>query len=268
MAVECQQVHDALRRRDGADDPALAEHVAECPACEALWAGGPTLAEALDAEPSPVPLDALLQQVEQALARERGARAWLRSRPTWLRALLAAVGAGAVPLGVWLAWGRVDAAVYPTTRWWIDLAVLVVPIAVALGVVMRPLHRSRWPRWVEPVVVLLAMVAVLVGPAMVPAHHDHAASIVGGGADLWPRAAVCLVMGTVLGLPMVAWMVMLLRTGGPTRPVPLAAVAAGLVGVLAIFMHCPIVSAGHLLCGHATILLPFVGLALLGRRAR
>ena len=242
---------------------ALTEHVERCPACEALVAAQEPLAGALEAPDEPFAFDELLAEVDAAIERDRGARAWLHSQSTPWRMLMAVLGAALVPVAILLAWGRVDLGVYPTDRWAFDLFVLIGPLVLALVVVLRPVHRPAWPRWVEPVAVGLAVLAVLVGPMLVAAHHDHPASLGGTGPDLWRAAAVCLGLGTAMGLPLVLWLTALRRHGeGWSRPALLAAIGAGITGVLAIFMHCPIVAPEHLLLGHATVLVPFIVLGL------
>ncbi|MCA9711599.1 MAG: hypothetical protein KDK70_37535, partial [Myxococcales bacterium] len=212
-------------------------------------------------------LDALWAAVQADVARERGAAAWLRSRPTPHRTALAAIGASLVPLLVWWLWGRSDRAVYPVGRWVLDLAVLLSPVVVALAVVMRPIHRPSWPRWVERAVVAFAAAAALVGPMLQPAHQDHPASLGGTGDALLPAAAVCMTLGTLLGVPLLLWLVSLRRQAERwSRPAWGVAAGAGAAGGLSIFLHCPIVAPEHLLLGHATVLLPFALLAWIGLR--
>lgn len=267
MTIDCQDVHAALRRGPLPEEPALTEHVADCSACEALVSGGVPLAEALD-DSAPMPgFDELLAQVEAAVDQERGPVAWLRSRSTPVRALLVALGAALVPGLVWLTWTRVDIHAYPPQRWALDLAVLVLPLALVLAVVLRPLYRPAWPRWVEPALLAVTIAAVLIGPMLGGAHHDHPASLAGTGPHLLPRAGVCLGLGTLMGLPILAWLTVLGRQErGWSRPTSLAAVAAGVTAVFAIFLHCPIVAPEHLLLGHASVLVPFVLLGLMGLR--
>lgn len=267
----CQRVHAALREgRALEDDPALDAHRAACPPCAALAAGGAPLVGALAGEGLPAPVDAWLPALEAAVARERGPVAWLRSRPTATRTALAALGAGLVPLGVWLAWRRVDAAAYPAARLGLDVAVMAGSAALALVVAMRPLHRRAWPRLLAPVVVAVAAAAVLVAPSLPPAHADHPASLGGTGEGLVTHAMACLAVGVALGLPVLAWLGVLARGDRrtPWVPVATAGALAGLMGSLAVSLHCPLVAPAHLLAGHATVLVPFVLVGLVRRRLR
>jgi len=265
----CQRALVALRRGPlPAGDP-LAEHVTACPACAAVAAAGPSLVRALDepsdAAPTAPALDGMLAALEASIDRERGPAAWLRSRPTPVRLAVAALGSGLVPLLVWLAWRRVDAAAHPGDRLALEIAAVLVPAALLLAVGLWPLHRPAWPRWVEPLALGLAVLALLLGPALGPAHHDHPASLGGTGAQLVPRATACLITGTVLALPVLAWL-FAPRRGGERAW--LLGGLAGLLGALSIFLHCPIVAPVHLLLGHVTVLVPGLLLgAVLLRRA-
>ncbi len=254
----CQPAHAALRRGvRPSEDPALAGHLAGCPACATL-AGGPALVGALDAAaPATAPVGAWLAEAEAMLARERGPRAWLHSRTTAQRTGLAAAGAGLVPLLVWLAWRRIDAGVYPTGRLLLDVGVVLLPAAWLLVAAMRPLHRPAWPRAVAWLGLGLAVAGVLAGAWLEPAHHAHPASLAGTGPQLVPRALACLAFGTGLGLPALLWLVALARGG--ERP-SLLAVVAGLAGGVAIFLHCPIVAPEHLVLGHAPVMLVVLAL--------
>ncbi len=266
METGCQQVHAALRRGIALTDPSLAEHLANCLACAELAHGGPGLAQALDAstQADPPGLDAVFQRIDEAVSQERGPRAWLRSRPTPLRGLIGVGLVAVVLVLVAMTWGRIDMAVYPLDRLVLDLAVLLVPAALALVVVLRPLHRPALPRWVDGVVIGAAVLAVLVGPALTVAHQAHPASLLGTGAQFVPRAVVCMITGSVLGLPLLLWMMVSLRRGGRWGlPLRLAGVAAGISGCAGVFLHCPLVSPEHLLAGHATVLVPFLLLGII-----
>ncbi|MCH9687161.1 MAG: hypothetical protein K0V04_37340 [Deltaproteobacteria bacterium] len=275
MDTACQPVHAALRQGTPATDPVVAQHVAHCPACAALAEGGPTMAHGLDEAAAAVSpeLEALLGAVEASVERERGPVAWLRSRPTPVRMLLTGVVALAVPLLVALVWRRVDLSVYPLDRLAVDLVVMLVPAALALWVVLRPLFRPGLPRWTDGAVLALAVLGVLVGPALTPAHHAHPASLLGTGDQFVPRAVACFLTGLVLGIPVLLWSLIVLRRSGRWGlPLRLSAVAAGALGTVGVFMHCPLVTPEHLLAGHATVLVPFIVLGLVagfgfGRRS-
>lgn len=262
-ADPCDAVSDRIRA--GVQlDAGLATHAASCETCGMLMAfgqppAGPPAGPDLD-------LAGLQQSLDGALAEEKGLRAWLRERPTRVRVAFAAVGALVMPL-FWLVGAvRPDLSVYPAARLLLDLTLFVLPIAVLLPLVVRPMHRRALPGWVRPALVVVAVIAVLVFVSLPIAHWDHPESRLGIGDDLAKRATACFTTGFVSGLPILIWVWLLSRRGGGPWPFAvLATVLAGMVGVLAVFLHCPLTSPVHLTLGHATVVLPFIVLALLGR---
>ena len=267
METECQQVQAVVRDGGSLEDSDLARHVDGCPACEEVIGGGPTFADALDASadaPSAeAQLDGLWAEIDASIEKEQGLAAWFHSRSTPVRAAMV-LGMVAAVLGfVLVAWARLDLSVYPSGRFVLDLSVLTVPVLVILAIVMRPLHRTAWPRWVELLALGLAVGAVLVGPMLMPAHHAHPASEGGIGDALIPRAVLCLSVGTLLGLPILVILGFVSRRRGPFgMPRGLAIVLAGSVGCLGVFLHCPLVEPQHLLFGHASVLVGFIALGL------
>lgn len=163
--------------------------------------------------------------------------------------------------------GRADLEVYPRGRMLLDLLVLVVPLVLALQISLRPLWRPALPisRRILAVGVGLAGVGILVGMPM--AHAVHPASLEGTGDMFVRRAAGCFSFG--LSSAALATMGMgLLARNGTKRWLPgaLGVWAAGLVGVIALFFHCPITHPEHLWAGHATVVLPVLAALWLVRR--
>ena len=118
----------------------------------------------------------------------------------------------------------------------------------------------------RPIVVLISVVAMLVIAASPVAHWDHPASQLGVGEDLSRRAVACFLTGSFSAFPILVWTRMLSRRSGRLWHVgALGAIAAAVVGSLAVFLHCPLTNPLHLTLGHVTVLLPFIGLGLLGR---
>jgi hypothetical protein len=203
----------------------------------------------------------------ETIAAPPSLRDRLREQPTLVRIVAALAGALLVPLLVFATWQRLDMAVYPGGRLGLDVAIYAVPAMFAVWIAVRGVHRSALPRVVEPGLVLLGLIGMLALVALPVAHHDHPASLLGVGDDLVPRARACFLTGTLAGIPVLLWVRALLRDDGPWWAVMVSmAIAAALVGALSVFLHCPLVSPLHLAAGHATILVPFVVLALLGRR--
>lgn len=219
-------------------------------------APGATLERALPAAPAPsvAELDALFGQIEGAAARDRGLRAWLRSRSTparWMATVLLVV---AIVAAEALFKPRPDLGVYPALRMGIALGAMGLLAFLALGVGLRPLHRPASPRWLTGLILLAGAVVPLALAVLPPAHLDHPAALVGGGPDLVRYALACFLYGGVLGLPVVGLLLVLDRGGhvGLVRA-GAASLAAALAANLALQAHCPIVAPGHLVLGHASL---------------
>lgn len=162
---------------------------------------------------------------------------------------------------------RADLGVYPQGRMVLDLLVLLVPLVLALRVSLRPLSRPALPfsRRVLAIAVGLVGVVVLVGLPM--AHSLHPASLEGTGDMFLTRAGGCFGFG--LGFAALATLGMgLLSRNGAKRWLPgaLGVWAAGLIGFVALYFHCPITHPEHLWAGHATVVVPVLVLLWAVRR--
>ena len=92
----------------------------------------------------PDPRDDLYERIREDIASERGALAWIRARPTPLRAaLLGALGfGGAVAL---IAAMRPESFTRPRTLGWaIGLTGAIAMTAVAMAALLRPVHTDGW----------------------------------------------------------------------------------------------------------------------------
>lgn len=199
--------------------------------------------------------------MEALLEKERGVFAKLRALPTSQRFGLALVLVGFWPAFVLLTNRRADFSVYPGVRLAGDLILLGGAVAVLLVLALRPMHRAPLATWMQRIAAMVGALAVSLLCAFPMAHADHPASLEGIGSDLGARAVGCFAFGTVYGV--LAAVGFLLLSRARTRRVPglLTAGAAAVVGVLTLYMHCPITHPLHLWLGHATVLMPF---ALLG----
>lgn len=251
--------------------PDLMAHARECSVCASVMGMAGEGAEAL-ALTEPDADAAVLETIESALGtqlqRDTGVRAWLRSRPTGVRVAIVVAGAAVMPMLMLLASRRADFSVYPRLRQLLDLMLLVVPMTAALLVWKRPLFRRSPPPWLAPALVLAAVVAVVVLVRLPVAHWDHPASRLGIADDLPRRALACFLTGLVSGLPTLVLLSLVSRRGVRWGLGGLAAIFAALVGGLAVYLHCPLTSLVHLTLGHATILVPFLLVALVVDRLR
>ena len=254
---DCNAVRDAFKKGQSLATPELRAHVDTCAPCTELVADearlGQRLAEA-QAPQDDVDWNAQLARLQKSVAQERGARAWLRSRPTPIRLVLAA-GTAALLLMLVVAFSRrADLGVYPLLRLSATLAIYTLLAGMLLrSALVRlqqpwPVAASRWP------LLALAVALPFVAASLPVAHALHPASLEGAGADFTRRAVACFTYGGVVALPVVLLTIGLARTrivGDVLAPV--VGVSAALVGMAALELHCPITHPVHLLVGHATV---------------
>ncbi|MEM6296703.1 MAG: hypothetical protein AAGA54_35880, partial [Myxococcota bacterium] len=158
-----------------------------------------------------------------------------------------------------------DLGVYPGVRMVLDLGLLLIPLGFALIAFLRPLTQPELASWKRALLMVGGVVAVVLLAGLPAAHHDHPASLEGIGEDFIPRARACFMFGTAFTA------LALFGLGALSRsrwwlPGSLGIWASGLIGLIALYFHCPITHPSHLLFGHATVVLPVLALAWLLRR--
>jgi len=269
--MSCERIQAQLR--DHASLDAAAEvHLDDCVECAAVAAESEGLCLAAGDVALPA-FDGMFGEVEAALAAERGPRAWLRSRGTALRLVMGIIVALGVPLAVGVATLRADIGVYPVVRFALLGSALVLTLAAAMWVALRPLHRPPLSRSLSSLLGIAAMAAVAIAATLPAAHLLHPSSLLGAGDDFARLAWGCFVFGAIVGVP-VALVGRVLGRGGPSwlgSPI-MAPLAGGIAGNLALHLHCPIVARQHLIAGHASVVVPFLlvfaVVAISWRRAR
>jgi hypothetical protein len=189
------------------------------------------------------PIEGLFERVSGEVRRERGARAWLRSRPTGVRLALA-LGAVLVVGAVFTVIGRDHAPFGP-------IALLALIATLTVVVALRPIHRPALPRWVEISTLGLATGAPLALAGI--AVFGDPTPVEG---DLW----YCFGLGVAIALPIVAC-VALLDRGSRAWSTVLAAAAAGLAANIALDAHCRSTEPVHLVLGHALVVILYVAVA-------
>ncbi len=195
--------------------------------------------------------------IEGRIAAERGWRDSVRSLPVAVRVVAALAVALVVPLMVLLFSPRSDLGVYPARRMILALVLLGTPALIALWLTMRPLFRPRLPRWVTVLVVAAAVGFTALVSGLPEAHELHEASMHGAGDHFVRLAATCLAWGLIWGAPVL--LAFRLVSQKPWLGVS-AYAASGLTGVIALQLHCPMVGPAHLLGGHFTVVLVFLGI--------
>jgi len=201
------------------------------------------------------PDDELFGAIEAEISKERGPRATLRSASTRTRSAVAMAAAGAIPLVIWLTWARSDLSVYPAWRLIAELVSLGGLVVLAVWIALRPLQARPLPRGVRIGAVVLTVAVVALLAVLPAAYHAAPASLDGQGFSLAPRASACFAFGVIVGVPLLALLWSLSRR---SRLVAAAYAVPGVVGVIALQLHCPSVGAEHLAAGHVTVLLGFL----------
>jgi hypothetical protein len=224
----------------------------------ALAAGSPPGPEvALD-------LGALEASTLGRIAEERGFVASLRALPRAPRIALLALATVAGGLFYFATTRRPDWDAYPPARMWLALGSFAgVGLALA-WVSLRPLYLRPLSDTTRRILLGAALVlpfALSLLPEVdtgfkLPARVNHAM-----------LTYYCNIMGASLGLVLYVLARAVDRGGhasGATSQ--LAAVGAGLIGILAVQIHCPVNDLPHLTSGHATIPLVLLGATLLVRK--
>lgn len=261
--MDCDDIQRRLATEPEATGPEVAAHLASCEACAAMVAAARRLPAASRPAAGPGPswatLAAALEDDDRPLGRPRS---WSSRR----RQIVGLAIAFALPVLVLAATPRPDLGVYPRARWLLECLALVVVIAWASMIVLRPMHR---PITAAGHGVAFAGVLVVVALAALPAAHaDHVASLAGDGADLLARAAGCFAFGTLCAVPTWIGLRLLARDGDrPGGRAGIIAAASATVGIAGVYLHCPIVHHAHLWLGHVTVLLlPWLWAVVVARR--
>jgi hypothetical protein len=240
-SVNCVDVREA-RLRGAVLSPEAAEHAHKCPICSAdtVEAGG--------ASPE---LDELFRGITSAVDREKGITGWLRSRSTSSRILVAAIWVTVLVALSAIGMPRTAFAPLPVERVVVVFGALAVLAAALLRVGLRP---AQTPAPCDRTILALIGAGLLL-PAVT--------AFLPAGAHPFPRyveytptqATVgCFIIGGLTGVLAILLLRALDRTAHDSRPAGvLAAVTGGVVGNLALELHCPVTAPGHLLLGHATV---------------
>jgi hypothetical protein len=243
-APDCSEIRDRLRAGSVPSGPEVSAHAATCPQCAELLRDDARLGRALSDQASLAVEARALQRIETALAREVGVRAWLRSRATGLRIALALAGLlPAVTVGVVRHGSELHLSTVPSL--W--LLAFVAPIPASLAVLLRSRGRPPVPAAVLGLLGLGLMLPVVF--ALVPSSGLQ----VNVPAST-PSTGGCFLYGLALALPFVALAWAIDRGDRPSLLAALLTGAiGGLIGNIALFLHCPHTEPWHLLAAHAPI---------------
>ncbi len=195
---------------------------------------------------------------------ERDVLSRLRVLPRAVRFLLLLVPMIGVPLAMFMWMRRADYDVFPQGRM-LGFTLLYLGVAMAAAwESLRPVWLPEAPRWVVRTLIAVALLGPVVNAAWTEA--PTLPSIAATYREL-PWAYVCAALGVVSGGMTLVLSRVLSRRGGRGRDETLLlAASAGLAGVLAGWLECPINFPMHLLLGHASVPALLIGLTLLSRR--
>lgn len=208
-----------------------------------------------------------LGDTRAAVAADGGLLTGMRSLPTPVRVSFAGLALGALAGVVLLFNARPDLWAYPTTRLVIEAGLAALLSLALSAVALRGPHRAMPGAWVTWGLVAVAL-AVPLALALAPPADLMLPGAKGEEGAFSRDAFACFVYGVGAALPVMGVLALLQRlppTGA--RIAALAAGGAGLGGVLALQMHCPIAMRDHLLLGHAFVPLFVLLAVLLVRRA-
>ncbi len=249
-----------------ATDQRLDDHLVSCESCAVLAAEGALLAHALHDLPLPaVDTPTMTAAIQHQLAAERGLRARLQRLSTPQRASLLLGVAIAIVALTGLGTPRPDFAMYPVGRMLPVLGAFTLTGILALVRGLRPLHTSQATPWL---VLAAGFVLPFVFAGLPTAHAGHPAAVLHG--DFAAKTIACFAFGIVVAAS-VAKVAHLLdrRRHLDLTALMVIAAASGIVGNLALQLHCPITDPMHLIAGHASVGAVFAaGLAAVLSRRR
>lgn len=196
-------------------------------------------------------------------------RGGLAQQSTVTRWAMAAGLVVAIVMVVMLGTRRADLGVYPGARMALDVALSLTPLVLAIAYALRPITRPEPPLLHRLLVVAAGVASVVLIAALPMAHGDHPASLEGIGDEFFARARGCFAFGLSFAAVAMAGLSVLRRNRGGRwgwMPGPLAVWAAGLIGLIALYWHCPVTHPRHLWAGHATVIVPALIVAWALRR--
>jgi len=211
------------------------------------------LADDEEAQHAAVDFDHLFTDVSKDLQGERGPRAWLRSRPTWLRWSIGGLTATLMLVLAVVAAPRPDWSDYPIWRMVTVFTLFALGMSVAIRWALRPLHQpALTKKWIWGATLLVGLgIPVLI--ALLPwGDHAHHHDVIHN--DSWEFAMSCLTGGLLFTLPWVG-LIWYLGRGLQTASYRLLLVAAGggVLGNLLLESRCHVISVGHILKGHVSV---------------
>jgi hypothetical protein len=248
--VDCAEIRQGFLTAEVPSGPSLDEHLKVCEHCAELFNNSGSLGHRLASVGSPATGSMSLQltQTESLLGRERGLRAFLRSRSTRVRWLLS-LCLPALLLARELLRKRVSWRQLSAPRMIGGLLLLGLFGLVAHSA-LRPLPIERRAARLRTA---LAVVAWCLPCVLWFAPEAQASADEFSGAFAW-RSLSCFAYGSACAAPAFALLWAMDRgVRVPRRVWALAAASVALLANVILMLHCPITSRAHLVAGHFSI---------------
>jgi hypothetical protein len=249
--IDCADIERALLDGEPLAGAEVDAHLAGCETCRFLVDDGAPVARALaGAPPPPATLDlaGLEAAVADDVAAERGPLARLRALPRLPRIALEAAVMALASLFFYVFVRRPDWDAYPAARMAATLASLG---ALGVGLVWVTLRPMWLPPLPAPVVRGLALAGVLV-PVILSLLPEAPSPIHVPQFSYVASGYLCFSIG--MGMSLLCFLAACALQRHRHRAAGLlAALGAGMIGVIAGQIFCPVNYPLHLLTGHATI---------------
>lgn len=265
--MDCPEIRQGFVTGGVPSGAAVDDHLKQCSHCSELFGDAARLGRHLAgaAPRAPDDMTAQLVATESLLARERGVRAFLRSRSTRVRWTLCLTLAATVLAGELLR-KRVVLHELGTSR---SLAGLLLLIVLAL-ITRSALHPLPLERSAARLRTLLALVAWTLPCMLLFAPEAHAGAEDFSSSGFALRSLACFGYGSALAAP--SFVLLYAFDRDQRVPHRVLASAAGLVAVLSsliLLVHCPSTQRAHLIAGHFSIgLVWFVAVSIASFRRR
>ena len=204
---------------------------------------------------APFDVDAMFAEMERDIAADEGrVLSRIRQQPTWRRQALAFASFVVVVLATVFGMPGGALATFPVWILAVQAVSLTVLFGLALVVALRPPHLPSLPPrqgWALSGAAIVATAAL----ALVPSFAE-AGLYPTDDMAYWKHTLPCLLWGLLVGLPIYG-VLRVLDRGNPLGRL-LAASAAGLAANVMLQLHCAMGDLGHLLGGHALVLVIYV----------
>lgn len=249
--MDCAEIRQGFMSGGIPSGPTVDEHRTGCVHCNELFANAAQLGRRLasSALRTPVNLTEQLVVSESLIAKERGVRAFLRSRSTRMRWALSS-SLPAVLLVRELLRKRVSLRELGSLRMLAGLLLLGL-LGVVVHSALRPLPIERRAARLRSVLSLVAWCVPCV-LWFAPEARVSAEDFSSGGFAL--RSLTCFGYGSALATP--SFVLLWAFDRGEQVSFRVWALAAGLVALLSsliLLLHCPSTQRAHLIAGHFSI---------------